>query len=415
MLLTLIRHGQSEGNAARLWQGQGNTPLTSRGRSQARALGARCDLGSFDRVFTSHLDRARSTASLAGFDAEPRKHFGEMDLGKWDGMTFEQVSQTYPEELAAMRAGEPVRWGETGETFEEFHGRVNEELDGIIASADDDDHILLIAHGGVNNTILRRYVAPDQPVFRVFAPPTNTGITHLDIDTPDRATLITYNDAGHLGSVSDWAAERRSDGSSVLDLIRHAVTQANLDARVQGQADWGLNDHGADQARRLGGWISPPDAVYTSSSGRAERTAELAFPGHQVSRDDRLMEAHMGEWQGRTWSDIERTHPGDVAALRSGARDVARGGSGETFADVQLRVTAAIGEISAAHTGQRVGVVSHGLALRAYLAGLMDMDHATYRTLGRLDNTAFSRVVITDDGPLISEFNITYHLTNPTG
>ncbi|MDH3499057.1 MAG: histidine phosphatase family protein [Acidimicrobiia bacterium] len=410
MQLTLIRHGQSEANAARLWQGEGDAPLTDRGRRQAKALGSRLDLGSFDRVFSSTLVRARTTAGLAGFEAEARQDLGEMRLGEWEGLTFDEVSERFPDELAALRAGEEIRWGRTGETFEEFNGRVTAELARILAHADPRDRILIVAHGGTNNTILRSFLPTDQMMFRVFGAPTNTSITEVTIDTEGAATIERYNDAAHLGPLSDWAEERRSEGAAVVDLVRHGVTQANLERRVQGQADWGLHADGEDQARRLSSWIGHADRVYSSSSGRAARTAQLVFPVSDVVHDDGLMEVAMGEWQGEKWEEVVRQFPDEIAALRSGSSDVARGVSGETFADVQGRVASTIASIAAKHKGDRVGVISHGLAIRAYLASVVNLDHTNYRTFGRLGNTAFSRVVVTADGPLIAEYNLQYHL-----
>lgn len=410
MQLTLIRHAQSEGNAARLWQGLGNTPLSARGRDQARALVHRIDLGSFDRVVASPLDRAVETARLAGFEPELRDSLAEMDLGEWDGLTFEQVSERYPDQLEALRAGEEIRWGGSGETVEEFTARVTSDLAGILEHADPDDRILVFAHGGTNNTILGSFLPTNKHPFRLFAPLTNTGITRLDLDDRGDVTIERYNDAGHLGSLSDWARERMNDGAVVLDFVRHGVTHANLEHRVQGQADWGLHPDGEEQARRLAKWIGSVDLVYSSPSGRASRTAELAFPDSEVIHDDGLMEIAMGDWQGRLWPEVVTKFADQIEALRSGRADVRRGGNGENFADLQRRVTASVQTMAERHHQQRLGVVSHGLAIRSYIASILELDHTNYRRMDRLGNTAFSRVVVTDDGPLIAEYNVSYHL-----
>ncbi len=412
MQLTLIRHAQSEGNAARLWQGRGNAPLTARGRSQARALGRRVDLGHFDRVVSSTLDRAVETARLAGFEAEPRESLVEMDLGEWDGLTFDQVSDRFPDELAALRAGEPIRWGGTGETVDEFTARITSDLAAIIEFANPDDRILIVGHGGTNNTILGNYLQTDQHAFRLFGPMTNTGITQLEIDENGRAVVERYNDSGHLGPLSDWTRERLDDGAVALDFVRHGVTDANLEHRVQGQADWGLHVDGEEQARRLAEWIGAVDFVYTSPSGRAARTAQLAFPNTDIVCDERLMEIAMGEWQGRLWPEVLADFADEIAAMQSGREDVRRGRNGENFEEVQRRMTASVQAIAERHPGSRLGVVSHGLAIRSYIAGILSLDHTSYRSMQRLGNTAVSRVVVTSDGPLISEYNVAYHLNH---
>lgn len=59
--ITLLRHGESVGNAESRWQGQADFPLTDRGREQARALAARWkrENAQFDHVISSPLSRAR--------------------------------------------------------------------------------------------------------------------------------------------------------------------------------------------------------------------------------------------------------------------------------------------------------------------------------------------------------------------
>ncbi len=410
MQLTLIRHGQSEGNAGRLWQGAGNTPLTLRGRKQAAALGRRIDLGDFDYVVSSHLDRAIETARLAGFEPEIRPGLSEMNLGEWEGLTFDEVSRRYSDDLAAMRAGENIRWGRTGETFEEFSARVTGEIRKLLANADPDDRILVVAHGGTNNTVLRSFIPGEPRMFQVFGPPANTSITRITLDETGRATIERYNDAAHLGPVDDWVSERTSDGAVVLDLVRHGITDANRDRRVQGSDDWGLAPDGEYQARRLASWIGEVKQVYTSPLGRATRTAELAFPGARLEPEDGLMEIAMGAWQGELWEEIAAREADVIHQLETGAADLPRGGHGETFADVQARLLRTMDAIAMRHHGERIAAVSHGMALRSYLAGLVGLDHTNYRTLQRLDNTAFSRVVVTDDGPLIAAYNLRFHL-----
>ncbi|MCA9797558.1 MAG: histidine phosphatase family protein, partial [Candidatus Eremiobacteraeota bacterium] len=60
-----IRHGQSTWNEEGRWQGHADVPLTELGRQQARSLQARLAGIGFDQVFSSDLERASQTASLA--------------------------------------------------------------------------------------------------------------------------------------------------------------------------------------------------------------------------------------------------------------------------------------------------------------------------------------------------------------
>ncbi|MFN3491164.1 MAG: histidine phosphatase family protein, partial [Anaerolineales bacterium] len=64
--ITLLRHGESVGNAEMRWQGQKDYPLTERGRAQAQALAARWKQAEvkFDAVIASPLSRAKETAEI---------------------------------------------------------------------------------------------------------------------------------------------------------------------------------------------------------------------------------------------------------------------------------------------------------------------------------------------------------------
>ena len=96
---TLLRHGESIGNAQSRWQGQSDYPLTERGRAQARALAERWQAENvkFDLVIASPLVRARETAEIisqalnAQLEIDPI--WMERDIGEMEGLTAEEVRQ----------------------------------------------------------------------------------------------------------------------------------------------------------------------------------------------------------------------------------------------------------------------------------------------------------------------------------
>lgn len=100
----LIRHGQSEWNAAGRWQGQADPPLTDLGRAQARH--AARSLGAVDEIASSDLQRASETAEILAeelgigpvvLDADLR----ERDAGEWSGLTREEIERGWPGYLGA--------------------------------------------------------------------------------------------------------------------------------------------------------------------------------------------------------------------------------------------------------------------------------------------------------------------------
>jgi broad specificity phosphatase PhoE len=107
----LIRHGESTWNAAGLWQGHGDAPLSERGRCQARSLARELAEEAPTRLLASDLSRARETAEIVGRElglvVELEPGFRELDVGAWSGLNASEVRRRWPEELARFRAGDP--------------------------------------------------------------------------------------------------------------------------------------------------------------------------------------------------------------------------------------------------------------------------------------------------------------------
>jgi broad specificity phosphatase PhoE len=110
--LLLVRHGETNWNAERRWQGHADVPLNERGREQARALAEQLAGESIDAIYSSDLSRARDTAEIVGarlnvpvvVDADLR----EIDVGAVEGLTWEEAQafegwQGEPHELHAAR------------------------------------------------------------------------------------------------------------------------------------------------------------------------------------------------------------------------------------------------------------------------------------------------------------------------
>jgi broad specificity phosphatase PhoE len=101
-VITLLRHGESVGNAEARWQGQSEYPLTERGQSQAHALAARWKQANeqFDLVITSPLSRAKQTAGIVAealsVPLEEDPLWMERNIGGLAGLTFPEVTERFP-------------------------------------------------------------------------------------------------------------------------------------------------------------------------------------------------------------------------------------------------------------------------------------------------------------------------------
>lgn len=102
MKLYLVRHGESEGNAKKLFYGWADYPLTELGREQARTLCGRMQDVEIARCYASTLSRASETAQLviAGreLELETDERLKEQHMGDLEGVPFMDVVAQYPRE-----------------------------------------------------------------------------------------------------------------------------------------------------------------------------------------------------------------------------------------------------------------------------------------------------------------------------
>ena len=403
--ITFVRHGQSEANRAGIWQGSGSSPLTGEGRAQAARVGERLARREFDIVQSSDLERCRDTAAGADFTPELDSRWREGDLGEWEGLSMRKVWEEDGDYLRRIRSGEDLPLGRTGETAAEVAERAVSAIDSLLFSRlEEGGEALVFTHGGLITGMVRRLLGMSAEGQNLGVP-ANTGLCQLAF-LGERTVLTVYNDSSHLGPLTPWVEWAREEGAAVLELVRHGVTIANLARRVQGQSDWGLHEEGRRQAEALGRWIGPVDFLYTSPLERARDTAGIAFDLVAQPLDD-LMEINMGEWEGEYWAELAAA--GRLDGHRAG-RDSPRGGSGETWAELQRRAAKTINGLAVAHPGRRVAVTSHGGTIRAYVAGVLGFGYGELGRLGALGNTSVSQITAGGDRVALTSYNVAGHL-----
>ena len=259
--ITFVRHGESTGNASGIVQGRGSSPLSDRGRKQAAALGTRLRNQQFDVVISSDMERAVETAAALGVSFTTDPSWREMDVGGWDGLTNEQISEQFADELRALRDGRDVPLGGNGERMSELVDRVATARDLIFERLADGESALVVCHGGVIETTMGLVLEIRDP-HRYLSRVTNTSMTTV-VEYHDSMQVVRFNDAAHLGPVSGWAGSRLRHGATVLGLVRHGRTDANATGHWQGQTDTGLNAEGRRQASDLARWYGEFGFVHT--------------------------------------------------------------------------------------------------------------------------------------------------------
>jgi broad specificity phosphatase PhoE len=144
----LARHGETDYNAERRFQGQLPVPLNERGRAQAAELARRAHGEGFVELWTSPLRRARETADTvaAELGLEPREdaRLMETDAGDWTDHLFSEIQERDPEGLARFLATDPSFAFPGGESFAVQTVRVLAALRDIAAGP---RPVLVVCHG----------------------------------------------------------------------------------------------------------------------------------------------------------------------------------------------------------------------------------------------------------------------------
>lgn len=151
-------------------------------------------------------------------------------------------------------------------------------------------------------------------------------------------------------------------------VIRHGETAWNAQARIQGHLDSPLNEEGLAQALLVGERLARESfsTLYSSDLGRALQTAQPIADrtAHDVVREPRLRERHLGAFQGLTGMQCEHDYPQDYARFKARDPDHVVPG-GESVRQLFQRVSAIFSELARRHADERVVVVTHGGVLDA--------------------------------------------------
>jgi broad specificity phosphatase PhoE len=155
----LVRHGETEWNAAGRYQGAKDSRLTERGCEQARQTGR--TLASLIKgaspllAYVSPLGRAAQTAALIAeslpLDVHIEPRLAEISAGAWDGLSMYEIDMEYP---GALSGSSPHDWyflGPGGETFESALGRVSAWLSEAAAPS------LIVTHGLASRLVRGAY------------------------------------------------------------------------------------------------------------------------------------------------------------------------------------------------------------------------------------------------------------------
>ncbi|MGM0495993.1 MAG: alpha-ribazole phosphatase [Bacillota bacterium] len=168
--LVLVRHGETDWNKNSRYQGAVDIKLNQKGKDQAKKLYDYLKDEEFDVIYSSTLKRAYHTvndiAEYQNKDVITIADLMEINFGKWEGLTFDEIENDYPE-LAKKWAQDPTCCKPPeGEHIKEVEERVGKAID-MIVNENQDKKILIATHGGIVRIIIAYLL--DLPLNRIFS------------------------------------------------------------------------------------------------------------------------------------------------------------------------------------------------------------------------------------------------------
>ncbi|MGV9990167.1 bifunctional RNase H/acid phosphatase [Streptomyces sp. NPDC003374] len=199
----LLRHGETPLTPQKRFSGSGGSDpsLSAAGREQAeKAAAALARRGTIQAVVTSPLARTRETADVIaarlGLEVTVEDGLRETDFGAWEGLTFGEVRERYPEDLNAWLASPDAEPTGGGESFAATASRIAATRDRLVA-AHRGRTVLLVTHVTPIKTLVRLALgAPPESLFRMELSAASLSAVAYYAD--GNASVRLLNDTSHL-------------------------------------------------------------------------------------------------------------------------------------------------------------------------------------------------------------------------
>ena len=162
--LTLVRHGETEGQSSLRYHGRNDVPLSELGRAQMVRVREALGRPRFDAVYASTLSRSLEAALLiAGEEAAITRvsGFDEIHFGDWEGLTADEIRRRDPEHYARWMQVRSDFQYPGGESVSGFRGRVVSALHEVLSAAPP-GHLLFAVHKGIIHSVLNELLQLDE-------------------------------------------------------------------------------------------------------------------------------------------------------------------------------------------------------------------------------------------------------------
>lgn len=176
----LIRHGQVAGFDEPRYNGQADVALTGYGVEQYHRIKERLADAKIFACYTSDLTRCTTGAGIIcpafGIEPTPRRELRELNIGVWEGMTWQEIKTAWPDGWQA-RLSDLVNYRvPQGENLLDLQARVMPVVNEIVARHVGEE-VLVVAHGGVNRIVLLNAIGA--PLTGLFSIEQNFGCLNI--------------------------------------------------------------------------------------------------------------------------------------------------------------------------------------------------------------------------------------------
>lgn len=193
-----IRPGETDWNRIGRWQGQVAIPLNEHGRAQAGRLSAFVRNLGLSAMYSSDLRRAKDTAGIIcetlEFDPIYDARLRERHMGAWQGLTFNEIREWYPDEYAKLRSDPEGYQIPGGESRKSVRKRVLAAFDAIL-NGENGENIAVLSHTTAIMILLDELV-PDCKAYEVEF--SNISVTTISRNSDDVWRVDQLNDVSHL-------------------------------------------------------------------------------------------------------------------------------------------------------------------------------------------------------------------------
>ncbi len=199
-----------------------------------------------------------------------------------------------------------------------------------------------------------------------------------------------------------------------LILIRHGETKWNLESKTQGCQNIGLTSIGVKQCELLGKRLVKMRKdymkIYSSDLDRCYLTSQILDKNIKVGINivDDLREMNFGRWEGLTIKEIKNNYKQHYHLWRN-EPDSATIPGGESLINVQKRCLSAVHSIMDRHSEGTILIVSHSIAIKTIILGLLEMDLKHFYKMS-INNMSISEMELREYGLVLSLLNDTSHL-----